>query len=509
MRTTAVMDYLGDVINPIAVKEMRQAVKGRVLVWMLILYLLAQLVIMGAGILFSEFDGGNFNAGPELLSILLIALLLTCLLFLPAIFGLRLSAERAQNRIDLLFITDMSPYSIIWGKMVAAMALTGLLFFAAMPFLTLTYLLRGIDLPSIFVMLALDFVMVVLVIQGSLLLACFPGGMISRGIRFLLGLGGAVTIFFIVSSISFDMLRSGVGSQLGSWDFWGPALTIMGLLGTVMGFLYVLSAVMISPNSSNRAPLLRLYLFVIWCCTAAITWLWFKKAGGREPLYTWVITMVGLFSTVFIISLCERTVIGPRVRRRIPRRRWLRVPAFFLYSGAASGVLFSLSMLALSLGAVQGVSVLVPQVFNDWAHKFHLGILVFTLYLVCYALTSLLVRRLLLPKTENYNSSTIMILFILLAAGSLFPFLFAWFFLHHDLDRIPDLWYLGDPLIVFLEPRMLETARNLTIVWALVALALNIPWFAAQMRRFRPLDDGGETAVEPMTAAVQEEPCPL
>jgi hypothetical protein len=504
----AMIDYLGDVMNPIAVKEMRQAVKGRVLVWMLILYLLAQLVIMGAGILFSEFDGGNFNAGPELLSILLIALLLTCLLFLPAIFGLRLSAERAQNRIDLLFITDMSPYSIIWGKMAAAMALTGLLFFTAMPFLTLTYLLRGIDLPSIFVMLALDFVFVVLVIQGALLLACFPGGMISRGIRFLLGLGGAVTVFFIVSSLSFRMLQSGVGSLLGSWEFWAPALTVMGLLGMAMGFLYVLSAVLISPNSSNRAPVIRLYLFATWCCSTAMTWLWFKKAGDRELLYVWIIFMVGLFSTVFIIALCERTVIGPRVRRMIPRRQWLRIPAFFLYSGAASGVLFSLSMLALSLGFFYAVSVLVPHVSTKWSGRFHMGILVFTLYLVCYALTSLFVRRVLLPKAENYNSSTIMILFILLAAGSLFPFLFAWFFLHHDMDRIPDMWYLGNPLIVFLEPRMLGTALHFTIVWGLAAIALNIPWLAAQVRAFKPLEDISDIAVEP-ASAVREEPCPL
>jgi len=506
MRMISIADALGDVINPIAVKEMRQAVKGRVLIWMLILYLLAQLVIMGAGILFSEFDGGNFSAGPELLSILLIALLLTCLLFLPAIFGLRLGAERAQSRIDLLFITDMSPYSIIWGKMVAAMALTGLLFFTAMPFLTLTYLLRGIDMPSIFVMLALDFVIVVLVIQGALLLACFPGGMISRGIRFLMGLGGAFAVFLFASNVSFELLQSGVGSLLGSWEFWGPALTVMGLLALVMGFVYVLSAVMISPNSSNRAPVLRLYLCVIWAGSLAITWVWYEKTKEFGLMMTWIIISVGLFSTAFIISLCERTVIGPRIRRKIPRRLWLRIPAFFLYSGAASGVLFSLTMLALSLGVFYVAWNVFPMTSSRPTES-HLKTVVFTLYLVCYALTSLFLRRLVLPKAENYNSSTIMILFILLAAGSLFPFLFAWFFLHHDLDRIPDLWYLGDPLIVFLEPRMLETAVNFTVVWTLVALGLNVPWFASQFKQFKPLEETLDTAVEP--AAVKEEPCTL
>ena len=100
MTWTTVNDRLSDWINPIAIKEMRQAVKGRILTWMLILFLLVQLIIMGGGMLLNEFSTADFNAGPPLLSALLFALLVICLLFLPAIFGLRLSSERVQGRID-------------------------------------------------------------------------------------------------------------------------------------------------------------------------------------------------------------------------------------------------------------------------------------------------------------------------------------------------------------------------------------------------------------------------
>ncbi|MHC4553366.1 MAG: hypothetical protein ACYSUT_11485, partial [Planctomycetota bacterium] len=312
---SAVYDRLGDFVNPIAIKEMRQAVKGRVLTWMLILFLLAQLIIMGGGMLLTEFSGDNFSAGPILLSILLFSLLAICLLFLPAIFGIRFSVERAKGRADLLFITDMNPYSIVWGKTLAGVALTLLLFSASMPFVTLTYLLRGIDLPSIFIMMGMNFIAVILVIQAALLLACFPGGIISRGIRFLFGLGGAVTALSMMTGLSGAMLHSGLGSMLGTWDFWGTALTIIGFVLLAMGFIYVLTAVAISPGSSNRSPVVRLYLFLIWCCSTLCVILWYRQTRDAGIYMVWLLIMLVAFSVVFIFSLAERDRYGVRLKR--------------------------------------------------------------------------------------------------------------------------------------------------------------------------------------------------
>jgi hypothetical protein len=500
MSITAFVDRLGDAINPIAVKEMRQAVKGRILVWMLILFLLAQLVIMGVGILINEFDGGDFNAGPALLSVLLISLLLVCLLFLPAIFGLRLSSERSQNRMDLLFITDMSPYSIIWGKTLAGIALTGLLFSTSMPFLTLTYLLRGIDLPSIFVMLGLEFCIVILTIQGALLLACFPGGIISRGIRFLFGLGGAIFIFSMVSSASFALLEEGIGSLLGSWEFWGPALTVLGFILLTMGFLYVLSATLISPASSNQAPVLRLYLFFVWCSSAACASLWYMSVKDGDIIEMWMVCMMLLFIGVFIISMTERSTYGPRVRRQIPRSVGLRIPLFVLYSGSAGGVLFSLVMLGLTLGGIYAIRPVIPSVIGSLSDNFQMNVLAICLYMVCYGLTALFLRRLFGERASG-RLNTVMIMFILLAFGSLFPFLFAWFFVYHDLDRIPDMWYLGNPLMVLMESRMLGMVLQFVTIWGLVALSLNVPWFASQIRQFKPLDASEDSMAEAAAGA--------
>ena len=82
---------------------------------------------------------------------------LTCLGFVPLYAGVRLSLERNDANIDLLFVTTITPGAIIRGKYLTAMALTLLIFSACMPFITFTYLLRGIDLPTIFYCLAVGF----------------------------------------------------------------------------------------------------------------------------------------------------------------------------------------------------------------------------------------------------------------------------------------------------------------------------------------------------------------
>ncbi len=84
--------------------------------------------------------------------------MITCIGFVPLYCGVRLSLERNDANIDLLFVTTITPGAIVRGKYLAAMALTLLIFSACMPFMVLTYLLRGIDLPTIFLVLAFGLV---------------------------------------------------------------------------------------------------------------------------------------------------------------------------------------------------------------------------------------------------------------------------------------------------------------------------------------------------------------
>src|SRR5206468_9430444 len=105
--------------------------------------------------------------------------------------GIRLISERSPANMDLLFITTISPRAIIAGKSLAAAALTLLIFSACMPFMVLTYLLRGIDLPTMFIVLALSFFLVVMTIQMTVFVASLPA---SRPMRLMLGIAELVIL---------------------------------------------------------------------------------------------------------------------------------------------------------------------------------------------------------------------------------------------------------------------------------------------------------------------------
>ena len=168
-----ILENVSNTLNPIVIKELRQAVQGRFLAAVLLLFLGIQLLTIGL-FLTDDSVSWSFNAGRNIFKTLASMLLGTCLILVPAYTGLRLAMERADANVDLLFITTLRPRSIIWGKFFAALVFSALLYSVCMPFITLTYLLRGIDLPSIFVLLALNFLIIAVAIQCTILLGCLP-----------------------------------------------------------------------------------------------------------------------------------------------------------------------------------------------------------------------------------------------------------------------------------------------------------------------------------------------
>ena len=127
-------------------------------------------------------------------------LVVTCMVFVPLYAAVRLTMERNDSNIDLLFITTIAPAAIIRGKFWSAVALTALIYSASMPFLTFTYLLRGIDLPSIFFALGTAFVLTTVLIMLAIFVGSVPGGLL---LRILLGGGllwvGAAIMFYTVA----------------------------------------------------------------------------------------------------------------------------------------------------------------------------------------------------------------------------------------------------------------------------------------------------------------------
>ena len=248
-----------------------------------------------------------------------------------------MASERAEANVDLLFVTTLQPRSIIWGKFLAALALTVLLYSACMPFMTFTYLLRGVDLLSIFILLALTFIVVAVGIQCAMFIACIPTNRVFKMILSVGWLGIVIVTFITLLILMFApgaLLDSGLGSQLDSWKFWRAALAVLVGGLSLIGICALLSTALISPAATNRALPVRIFITVVWILTGVGAAIWSIGITNFDPIMVWTILHILLHSIGLFIASSEREYLGWRVRRTIPRKWFLRPLAFLFYSGA-------------------------------------------------------------------------------------------------------------------------------------------------------------------------------
>ena len=483
---TDIVDKINDRLNPIVVKELRQAVQGKFLIVVLICFLCLQLLIVG---LFLTDDAvtESFNAGLNIFRVLLGVLFATCLLFVPAYTGIRLASERADANVDLLFITTLQPQSIIWGKFFAGIVLTVLLYSACMPFMTFTYLLRGVDLPSVFILLAFDFVVVAVSIQCGILIGCLPA---NRVFKVILCVGWLVVlniVFTTLMAVMFmpgGLLDSGMGSQLDSWEFWRGALGV--LIGglALIGIFALLSIALISPLSANRALPVRIFATAMWLLTGIGAAIWSIGVNGFIPIMVWATSHIFLYSIGLFIAVSERECLGSRVRRTIPRRWLLRPLAFLFYSGAAGGVVWSTLIITLTVLSMVVWLIVFPHMDTGDEMQVIGALAVLGLYTFSYVLGASLIRRRFLADRVTGAYTWTIALVLLGITTMIIPLLL--FFLYGEWNKE---WLVASPLgpLLFAEtkgfvPNSIAIAR----FCAIFVGVLSLPWFVRQFNDFRP-----------------------
>ena len=494
---TDIVDKINDRLNPIVVKELRQAVQGKFLIVVLICFLCLQLLIVG---LFLTDDAvtESFNAGLNIFRVLLGVLFATCLLFVPAYTGIRLASERGDANVDLLFITTLQPQSIIWGKFLAGIVLTVLLYSACMPFMTFTYLLRGVDLPSVFILLAFDLIVVAVSIQCGILIGCLPA---NRIFKVILGVGWiVVTIVVFVTLLAAmfapgGLLDSGLGSQLDSWKFWRGTLGVLVGGGSLIGFLALLSIALISPLSANRALPVRIFATAVWIPTAIGAAVWSVGVNNFTPIAVWATLNILLYSIGLFVAVSERERLGSRVRRTIPRRWLLRPLAFLFYSGAAGGVAWSFLMIILTLLFMGIWLIAFPQMQTEDNIRAIGALACLALYAFSYALGASLIRRRFLAHRVTGAYTWVIALILLGVTTTIIPL--ALFFLSGNWNKE---WLVASPLGPFLfsdTEGFVSNSIAIASVCAVFVGVLSLPWFIRRIGDFRPLRK--EAASNPQT----------
>jgi hypothetical protein len=475
-----------DALNPIVVKELRQAVQSRFVVTMLLVLLTVQLSAVGLYLIFSNPAAYDFTAGRTVFIILLVILLVVSLLFVPAYTAVRMIAERSETEVDLLYITTIAPRSIIAGKLLAAAVLTGLIFSACLPFMTFTYFLRGIDLPTVFIVLGLSFLVVQACSLLALLMACLPVGRVAKVFLGLVVLGLIISAFFATIGSAVSLVQFGVGSTLDSWEFWKPALVGLGVTSLLWGLGFVLCVALITPPSANRALPVRRYLSITTLLTGGGVILWSYGSKAHAPVVVWQVVLSCLLALSFFIAVSERETPGPRVLRAVPLANLRRLLAFLHFSGAASGLLWTLT----ASEAVLGLAWLWRQSHPGYREAqdlrttmiFGAGML---LYFYVYAVSGALVRRVWLSWLPSKWTWTLGV--ILMGLGTLLPAIVGFLFFYGE------AWWrweqkgllIGNPF-VFGNSKHDQYYAGFALVFALIVSLLNARWLWVRWLAFQP-----------------------
>ena len=480
-----VRSRLDDWLNPIVVKELRQAVQGKFVAAALLLLLIIQLAALGIYIVSNGDFAGRYDAGRYAFMFLLAILMAICLIFVPAYTAIRLAFERDTN-VDLLFVTTIKPSAIVWGKLFAALTITVLIFSACMPFMVFTYWLRGIDLPSIFVLMMASFLVVAVAVQLATFVACLPSGRVLKILLSLLALILFLQAFIATLTWSYYSLSTGIGSRLGSWTFWGPASAVILIAAAVLGLLFSLSVAMIKPVSANRALPVRLFVTGMWLASGIGGAVIAYVQRDNTALSVWSVLSVLVFAGAFFVAVSEREQLGPRVARTIP---WsgLRLPAFFLFSGGASGVAWAALMSLLTYWAVFFLAASATTLKAGGSIKeSQVWVGGLAMYGLAYAMSALLARRYLLARWMG-PKYTWLIALVLLAAGCVIPFLIGYLVTFGSFNRAEDIggWLVTNPFALGIDSYHV-TYLFFASGWALLTSLLNVDWFIEQIAAFRP-----------------------
>lgn len=306
---------MSDRLNPILVREIQQAVKGRVFPVTIMLALGISVII--ATVVSSEYvDGqtgrGAFDAG--------FATLIPLVLFIiPMQAYNSMRTELKGGIVEQLLLSRLSPSAVLSGKLQAAMVQFALYVSVLAPLLATSYLLRGVDLPTIAISLA--FALVISIAATAFAVSSAAQAIVpalqpiaNLGIAFGLGFGTVA----MVSMVASGGYSSGIGYLLRSRDFGMVVSAIIGtaILATTLSWLAARTFLLHA--FENKSTPFRVFLFLLPPLVYGWMLLFVPSGQWRYafPALSVALAIAGIVFGVFMVT--EQRAMSPRVFAHVP-----------------------------------------------------------------------------------------------------------------------------------------------------------------------------------------------
>lgn len=493
--------WSGDRLNPILVKETRQALKSRqfVITFALLLLCTWGWSIIGMAVAGPEIYYGA--QGPEIFYGYYLVLAFPLAIIVPFGAFRSLAAEREDRTYELLSISALGSRQMIAGKLTSAIVQMLVYLSAVSPCMAFTYLLRGIDFLTIGVLLFYT----VLASVGLSLLALFLATLATQRhwqvLLTVLVVAGLLLAFWGVAAAVYVAVVEGEDIGLGDPEFWPVNAAIQTAYWSCFALVFFAAAAQLSFPSDNRATRLRIVMALQHALFAGwMAWVWLGPARGEEWVPLPYLLLCALYWYVMgALMTGESPMLSPRVKRGLPQSFLGRVFLTWFNPGPGTGYVFAVcGMTAAAALAAIGVAFrwsLGIEWRNRWGTDASTGIVVFgalaLAYLTAYLGVGLLVLRALRKVLPISILTAALIHVLLLLAGWGLPWIVH---LMSPLHRSDDytLLHVTDPFwspVHAIERQGLAPdAPALLVLVPLAALAVllvNLPALAREVRQLR------------------------
>jgi hypothetical protein len=347
------LERASDWLSPIVVKEVRQMVRGREFTMSLGASLMTGLLVAFYGA--ADALTGSGSSGRWTFIALMTGLTVLGLGMVPLTAFSALRNERMEQTLELITLTALSPRRIVIGKLLAQGVKLVTIFAAVAPFITMTFLLGGIDFVTILVSVGVVFIWslwcsAACLFLSTLLKSRAMSGLVFGGTGFILLLVFVVGrgLFFVASRGAFAV---GPGVMFGvarSDSWWALAITTSAWLVTIAN-LVLLAENRLSLPTEDRSTALRAGFLVQFLTICGWT---LSFINEPETVRSTAIDVLGVIgglhlALVAMFAVTEDLVVPRRVLLQLHRpssRRWLLA---IFRPGGGRGAIYVLVQMAL------------------------------------------------------------------------------------------------------------------------------------------------------------------
>lgn len=490
----------GDRLNPILVKETRQAFKSKQFTITFGLLLLAGWLYSLGGVLMIG-PGIYYGAhGPDMFVGYYFVLAVPLLVVVPFTAFRSLAGEREDGTYELLSITTLSSRQVVSGKLGSA-AIQMLIYASAiLPCLAFTYLLRGVELPAMLTIIAYTFLGSLGLSLIGLFFATLTGERHWQVVLSVMLICGLLFCLWMFMLSAYGIVYQEV-IDFRDYRFWIAAATIV---SAYVGFsisTFLAACAQINFASSNRSTALR--VAALGHCVVFMAWMsyfWIYEADGDTDGLVATVSLAGLYwFGMGALMTGEEAELSLRVRRKLPQSFLGRVFLTWLSPGPGTGYVLAVSsLMAMGLAVLFALAItdLLPP--SNWrkAGPMYERVVWFTILAWSYVTLYLGMGRGLIGLARRVSKvsphTTLLIQVLLVVLGIALPLLLDFFFSklqsrfeYSYLHGTNPMWTLMNVMEGRVSMGDMAIVQFLVPFAALIALLLNFPSIAEEVRRIR------------------------